>query len=300
MAPSVLLIGASGAFGRPLVEEFIRQLHKFHKVGILADPAKISKFAEVAKRGIQVVPGSFFEPNSYAGYDTVISLAGNAIMRLQPAMIEAAVAGGVSHFYPSEFGSDIGQEALKDIRYFRDKRATRDHLIATARTHANFRYTLMITGAFTEWTFNEAYGVYRPEKKAITYGRPDAPIDVTSIPDIARYTVMSVLLPFADGHQKREVRVVGERTTFQGLIDILSEVEGEKYESTYLPIGEALAEQEKARKAEDETAELFWSLRTLGASGSATVPGSLHNDLFDFKPESARDTLERTFQTEEK
>ena len=183
MLPSVLLIGASGAFGRPLVEEFITQLHRFRKVGILADPAKVSKFAEVAKRGIQVVPGSFLEPKSYAGYDTVISLAGNAIMRLQPAMIEAAVAGGVSHFYPSEFGSDVGQEALKDFRYFRDKRVVRDHLVATARTHAKFRYTLMLTGPFMEWTINEVYGVYRPEKKVIAYGRPDALIDVTSIPE---------------------------------------------------------------------------------------------------------------------
>ena len=117
---------------------------------------------------------------------------------------------------------------------------------------------------------------------------------------IARYTVLSVLLPFVDGHQKREIRVVGERTTFQGLIDVLGETEGEKYESTYLPADEALAEQEKARKAEDETAELLWSLRTLGASGNATVPGSWHNDLFDFKPESVRETLERTIRTEEK
>jgi hypothetical protein len=42
MSPSVLLIGASGAFGRPLVEEFINQLPKFDKVGILTDPSKIS------------------------------------------------------------------------------------------------------------------------------------------------------------------------------------------------------------------------------------------------------------------
>jgi uncharacterized protein YbjT (DUF2867 family) len=183
MVPSVLLIGASGAFGRPLVEELINNIDKFEKVGVLSDPSKVSKFVSIAERGIQVVPGSFLDSKSYAGYDTVISLAGNAIMRLQPAMIEAAIAGGVTHFYPSEYGSDLAQEELKDLRYFRDKRAVRNHLVAAAKAHPQFRYTLMLTGPFTEWTIDKVYGVYQSEKKVITYGRPDAPIDVTSIPE---------------------------------------------------------------------------------------------------------------------
>ena len=183
MAPSVLLIGASGAFGRPLVEEFITQREKFGKIGVLADPSKVPKFETLSTRGVHIVSGSFVDPTVYGGYDTVISLVGNAIMRLQPAMIDAAVASGVTHFYPSEYGSDVAQEALKDFRYFRDKRVVRDHLVATARNHPSFHYTLMVTGPFTEWTVDKLYGVYQAEKKVVTYGRPDAPIDVTSIPE---------------------------------------------------------------------------------------------------------------------
>ncbi len=89
---------------------------------------------------------------------------------------------------------------------------------------------------------------------------------------------------------------MGERTTFQGLIDILGEIEGCKYESKYLPVEQALAEQEKAWKAEDEEGEIYWSLRTLGASGDALVPGPLDNGRFDFQPESVRQTFERTFR----
>jgi hypothetical protein len=117
----------------------------------------------------------------------------------------------------------------------------------------------------------------------------------TVVCSISRYTVLSILLPFTPGEQKREIRVVGEHTTFQGLIDLLGEIEGQKYSTTYLPVEEALAEQEKARKAEDEEAEMGWSLRTLGAGGNAIVPGALDNDRFDFKPESARQTFERVF-----
>jgi hypothetical protein len=113
---------------------------------------------------------------------------------------------------------------------------------------------------------------------------------------ISRYTVLSTLLPFSPRQQKREIRVVGERTTFQGLIDVLGEIEGEKYKTTYLPVTEALVEQEKARKAEDEEGEMGWSLRTLGASGFGIVPGPLDNEKFDFKPESVRETFERAFR----
>lgn len=107
--------------------------------------------------------------------------------------------------------------------------------------------------------------------------------------------MLSTLIPIPRMRQKREIRVVGESTAFQTLIDILGDIEGIKYEATYLPVAEALAEQDKARKAEDEQSEMFWSLRTLGASGNATVPGPLDNDRFDFKPESVRETLQRAY-----
>jgi hypothetical protein len=82
---------------------------------------------------------------------------------------------------------------------------------------------------------------------------------------------------------------------FQKLIDILGDIEVVKYQTTYLPVAEALSEQGKARKVKDEEAEMYWGLRTVGASGNATVPGSLDNYRFDFKPESVRETFERVF-----
>jgi hypothetical protein len=61
-------------------------------------------------------------------------------MKLQPGMIDAAIVGGVRHFYPSEWGTDIARGDIGKNRYFRDKVSTREHL-----------YTLLMTGAFTEF-----------------------------------------------------------------------------------------------------------------------------------------------------
>lgn len=117
------------------------------------------------------------------GYEVVVSVVGNSIMRLQPAMIEAAIAGGVRHFYPSEFGSDVSQEQLRTFRYFRDKRATRDHLAAKAKEHPDFYYTLMLTGIFTEWTADPFYNVDVVAHTANPYGSLGKPLHVTSIPE---------------------------------------------------------------------------------------------------------------------
>lgn len=117
------------------------------------------------------------------GFEVVVSVVGNSIMRLQPAMVEAAITAGVRHFYPSEFGSDISQENLRTFRYFRDKRATRDHLAAKAKEHSDFYYTLMLTGIFTEWTADPFYNVDVVAHTANPYGYPDKPLHVTSIPE---------------------------------------------------------------------------------------------------------------------
>jgi hypothetical protein len=91
------------------------------------------------------------------------------------------------------------------------------------------------------------------------------------------------------------MRVVGQEITFQGLIDALGEVEGQKYQTIYLPVTEALALQEKAQIAGDQDDEMFWSLRTLGASGNAVVAGPWDNARFDLKTETVKETFERVF-----
>ncbi|KAM0249164.1 hypothetical protein ACHAQJ_009171 [Trichoderma viride] len=295
MAPSVLIIGAGGAFGSPLLDEFIKYKSRFSRIGILSDPAKISKFSNFAAQGIDVVSGSFLDPKAYEGFDTVVSVVGNSIMRLQPAMIESAIAGGVRHFYPSEFGTDISQDGLRTLRYFRDKHVTRDHLAAKAKEHPDFYYTLVLIGIFTEWAADPFYGVDVEAHTAITYGRPDGILGVTSIPDIARYTVEAILLPTTPGVQKREIRAIGEELTWQKLIDYLGEVQGVKYKCTYLDPAEAAAKEEEARKRGDEAAELMWSVKPIAASGHGNVPGPLDNDKFSFRPESVKETFKRVY-----
>ena len=53
---NVLLIGAGGAWGTPLVDEFIKQKYSFQRIAILArDEKHGEKFAKAKESGIDVV-----------------------------------------------------------------------------------------------------------------------------------------------------------------------------------------------------------------------------------------------------
>ncbi|KAJ6449797.1 hypothetical protein C8R45DRAFT_123869 [Mycena sanguinolenta] len=294
MAPSVLVIGASGSVGEPLVKEFQRQRSRFGRVAILSEPSKAHKFSAAQNNGIELVLGSFLDFKCYQGFDVVISLAGNTFQRLQPAMIEAAVAGGVRHFYPSEFGIDFDRDDVQQFRFFRDRIVTRDHLAATAKVHPDFRYTLMVVGQFSQWAYSKVCGIDAENHVVEAYGYPDAEISVTALEDIVRYTVESILLPFPAGKSRRDIRVRGDHVTWKQLIALLEEVQGVKYQVTYIDPKEAAKKQEAARQRGDESEELKWAARwQLGPSGRVTVTGPLDNDKFGFTPETLNETMQR-------
>jgi hypothetical protein len=92
----------------------------------------------------------------------------------QPKIIDAAIEAGVTHFYPSEFGGDIGREPFFSEPYFIHKHATRAHLAKVAKSKPSFKYTLLMCGAFVE-TF-VMYDVFGLDMKAETmtfYGSPE-------------------------------------------------------------------------------------------------------------------------------
>ncbi|KAJ7710683.1 hypothetical protein B0H17DRAFT_1165392 [Mycena rosella] len=292
MAPSVVIVGASGLVGRPLVQEFLKNKTGFGRIAVLADPTKVSRFTDVQSQGVEVVVGSFLEANCYKGFDTVISLTGNTAMKLQPGMIDAAIAGGVRHFYPSELGTD-SYVAIGKRRYFRDKIATREHLRDRAREVPGFAYTLLMTGAFTEFVPSPFNNVDIENHTAGSYGAPDALISVTALPDIVRYIVESVLLPLEQGKSCRELRVAGETLTWATLIETLGEVQGVKYNVTYLDPREAAEKEEAARVAGNTEAEMLWAGKMLFSTGVAHLAGPLDNARFSFTPENAKETLQR-------
>ncbi|KAK7032669.1 NAD(P)-binding protein [Favolaschia claudopus] len=291
--PSVLIIGGSGAVGRPLVQEFVNNKEKFGRIGVLSDARKVSKFSELPNQGVEVVVGSFLEAASYKGFDTVICVCGNATMKLQPGMIDAAIAGGVRHFYPTEFGSDLSYGTNGKIRYFRDKIITREHLRDRAKEFPGFSYTLVLTGAFTDWTASDFNQIDLKKHTARPYGVPEALVTVTALADVVKYTVQSVLLPLEENQQRRELRLGAETLTWKALMETLEEVQGVKYDTVWLDPRETEAKEEEARVKGDVEAEIMWSGIRLQATGVAHMEGPFDNARFSLKPETVKETFQR-------
>jgi hypothetical protein len=110
-------------------------------------------------------------------------------------MIEAAVAGGVRHFYPSEFGIDFDRDDVQQFRFFRDRIVTRDHLAATAKAHPDFRYTLMVVGQFSQWAYSKVCGIDVENHVVEAYGYPDAEISVTALEECVLVSKKKYPLP---------------------------------------------------------------------------------------------------------
>lgn len=94
-------------------------------------------------------------------------------MKYQPAIIDAAVAAGVTEFYPSEFGNDIEQGEYLTNRYFRDKHITRQHLRNVAKKNPGFNYTFLITGGFIEFALHPLFGMDIDKHTFTFYGPPE-------------------------------------------------------------------------------------------------------------------------------
>ena len=223
-------------------------------------------------------------------------------MALQPAIIDAAITAGVSHFYPSEWNSDISQPAIRNMRYFRDKQTVRDHLATRAKENPGFKYTLFVTGIFTEWSTLPFYGFDHDAATAAVYGTPDARVGVTSIPDVACYTVASLLLvPLTSKEPaERTIRVQGDTLPFRELVAALGKARGRAYQVTYLDPAGAAEKADEARRAGDELGEMMWSIRPLVASGFGVADPhpdgrGLDNGLFGFRPETVEQTFRRVY-----
>ncbi|KAJ7330836.1 hypothetical protein DFH08DRAFT_966590 [Mycena albidolilacea] len=185
--------------------------------------------------------------------------------------------------------------SLLETMFFRDKVATREHLRDRAREVPGFSYTLLMTGGFTELAPSSFNNVDVEKHTASPYGSPDALVTLTAMPDIMRYIVQSVLLPLERGQTCRELRVAGETLTWAVLIQTLEEVQGVKYDVTYLDLREAAVKVEAARVAGDTKTEMLWEAKTNCATGVAHVRGPFDNALFDFTPENAKQTLQRLY-----
>jgi uncharacterized protein YbjT (DUF2867 family) len=184
MAPSIIILGASGNVGPFIIAELLNQRSKFNRIAILAAPEKVDKFADAKSKGVEIVVGSFLDSVSFTGFDIVVSLLGSGAVDQQSAIADAAIKAGTTHFYPSEIGVDIAKPIFANERYFTSKLATRRHLADLAAKNSGFGYTLLMIGMVTEFVvLTPLFGVDKEKKTVDFIGEDSTKITMTSFPE---------------------------------------------------------------------------------------------------------------------
>src|ERR1700761_3905493 len=173
---SVLVVGPSGSIGIKLCQALVNQKADFKRIAAFrnTDRTGSSKkdefFEKLASEGLEIVSGSYSDVDAFRGFDVVLMLLGNHGLHLQPQIIDTAIAAGVRHFYPSEFGADLLVGDNWNQRYYLYKVQTREHLEERAKDIVGLGWTYVEICRITEYSIISHFGVDNKNFKANIYG----------------------------------------------------------------------------------------------------------------------------------
>ena len=226
----ILVLGA-GELGLAILTALARH-HARPEASVLlrpsTSPTRLELLQRLEKLPVQPVYAELTAPDLHthlAGYDIVISATGFAAgLGTQRHICEAAIRAEVPWYIPWQFGVDydeIGRGSSQPL--FDEQLDVRDVLRAQTGT----KWTIISTGIFTSFLFDEAFGVVQKlggnEVKVTALGAWENKVTMTSAEDIGRLTADIVLGRAADGMASGVQYLAGDTTTFEGLANALQE-----------------------------------------------------------------------------
>ena len=281
--PSILVLGA-GELGLSVLTALAH--HPIHTaspsstpITVLLRPSAFASSASSEKKaliahlrtdlGISLLPGdvaastpselaALFEP-----FDIIVSCSGMTYppgtqLKLAKAVFEANAArqskeaGKGMWYFPWQFGIDydaIGRGSAQDL--FNEQLDVRDLL----RAQKEVRWTIVSTGMFMSFLFEEAFGVVSKDwSKVTTLGSIDNEITVTSVEDIGRVVAEMVM---ADEGEKGSgiVYTVGATVSGRDLAKELGEATGSETVVDEVPL-EVLKHKLKDAEREGDESEM--------------------------------------------
>ena len=293
--PSILVLGA-GELGLPVLTALAR--HPVHTaspsstpITVLLRPSAITASASSEKKalaahlradlGISLLPGdvaasttselaALFEP-----FDIIISCSGMTYppgtqLKLAKAVFEADAArerkeaGRGMWYFPWQFGGDydaIGRGSAQDL--FNEQLDVRDLL----RAQKEVRWTILSTGMFMSFLFEEAFGVVSKDWSRVTaLGGKENEITVTSVEDIGRVVAEMVM---TDKGKKGSgiTYTVGATVSARGLANELGKATGREVAVDVVPLQVLKNELKEAEEGGDKAEVGFRKYRVVFAEG---------------------------------
>ncbi|KAK5059844.1 hypothetical protein LTR84_009727 [Exophiala bonariae] len=309
----ILLVGATGTFGGLVAvalskrRQLLSRLAVYHNTARKTDEAKKLKIAKFEALGIEIVSANgYASPEPFGGFDCVMIFSGNYGLQEQPQIIDSAIAAGVRHFYPSEYGADLLAGDNWNQRYYRYKALTRNHLEMKGKEYADLGWTYFLVGRLTEWAVISHFGIDNKHSTARIYGTESGRQSLIGVQDAIAYLV-ETLNDSKSEHtaesdqtdsKRRTYRISGSSPSYQEIFVAMERITGRKYAVTYLDVESALIEESDAKARGDIDGELAASHKLVQGRQGTLLPEPWDNARFpSLHTESFEDSLRAAFNS---
>lgn len=221
----IVIAGATGNLGGRIARAILKRGANVRAV--VRRNSKPEKIEELRKRGATIAEVDFNSvpelTGACSGGSCVLSaLSGlrEVIVETQTLLLDAAVKAGVPRFIPSDYSADFTKLPPGTNRNFDLRREFHEHL-----DKAPIAATSILNGMFTHLLTGEAPVVLFKLKRVVYWEDADQLLDFTTMDDAAEFTAAAAL----DPSTPRFLRIAGDQISARGLVDVASEVTGEKF-----------------------------------------------------------------------
>lgn len=221
----IVIAGATGNLGGRIARAVIKRGANLRAV--VRQNSNPKKIEELRKGGASIAEVDFNSvpdlTGACSGGSCVISaLSGlrEVIVETQTLLLDAAVKAGVPRFIPSDYSADFTKLLPGTNRNFDLRREFHERL-----DKAPIAATSILNGMFTHLLTGEAPVVLFKLRRVVYWEDADQLLDFTTMDDSAEFTAAAAL----DPSTPRFLRIAGDQVSARGLVDVASEVTGEKF-----------------------------------------------------------------------
>ncbi|KAJ9604958.1 hypothetical protein H2200_010347 [Cladophialophora chaetospira] len=262
---TVALIGASGNLG----EVLLPLLRQHYKVTIISRVSSKAQFQEDERVKVTRVKDDYPVDELTAAFqniDAVVCAVAPTSSGAQFNIIDAAIASGVKHYIPAEFGLDTNDPMKKKILPALLPKIQVLERLRSLAPDSTLSWTAIATGLFFDWGLKIGFlHLNLAQQKAEILGDGNTKFSATNVPDIAQ-AVHGVLQQYDTVYRNKYIFIQSLLTSQNEVLKALEKVTGKQWDVNRISEDQLLerARQKKEDgKVNEERYDQIWRLGIL-------------------------------------
>ncbi|KAJ1560719.1 hypothetical protein HK405_006186 [Cladochytrium tenue] len=227
----VALAGSSGSLGTAVLQQLVAA--GFEITALTRTAGKVP----VGLPNVTEVVVNFENKDSLIealrGHEAVVSTTGSQSKQAQLALIDAAVAAGVSRFVPSSFGSDYHDPENRALPVYADFIAVEEYLGQLAADN-KITWTSVANNGFLDWGLKQRFFLDVVERRCTLWDGGDHLVSFTRLSAVGQAVVG--ILKHPDETRNRIVYIQEAEASLKDLVNIVNELHPAGADSWVLPL----------------------------------------------------------------